>query len=188
VTDATKDADSVAVLRDMGQYLIALAESVEVGGAAVPASGIPLLNTDSAPQVVDDLPSLYSLARKEYHERDRRRSYFDPELFGEPGWDILLDLFISKAKGQRISITSACIGSRVPPTTALRWLAALESQGLISRTGDIDDKRRNWVELTDTGFRAMRNCLRDRLARQFGFAGDRDSVVPLSVRGAREDS
>ena len=39
------------------------------------------------------------------------------ELFGEPAWDILLDLYIANVENKPVSVSSACIGSAAPPTT-----------------------------------------------------------------------
>jgi hypothetical protein len=96
------------------------------------------------------------LAESAYLDRRRRDKYFsDATLFGEPAWDILLDLFIAAGEKKRISITSACIGAAAPPTTALRWLTILERSGLVEREGDERDQRRSYVRLTKLGFDRM---------------------------------
>jgi DNA-binding MarR family transcriptional regulator len=46
----------------------------------------------------------------------------------------------------------------------LRWVAILEGQGLVKRTGDKADQRRTWVALTDLGVQKMTNYLRGKLA------------------------
>ena len=66
---------------------------------------------------------------------------------GEPGWDLLLDLYIRELAGRRTSVTSACIGSRAPPTTALRYVNTLCDTGRIERHRDETDARRYWLEL-----------------------------------------
>ena len=93
-----------------------------------------------------------SLAKILYQNRRDRDTFFGGKsLFGEPAWDILLDLYASELMGKRISVTSACIASCTPTTTALRWLAELEGQGLVFRDLDTKDKRRIFVCLTDDG-------------------------------------
>jgi hypothetical protein len=77
------------------------------------------------------------------------------DLFGEPGWDLLLDLFIAAVEGKSVPVTSACIGAAVPTTTALRWLSILESRGLVIRRADANDARRVFVELTPRAIDAM---------------------------------
>lgn len=70
------------------------------------------------------------------------------ELFADPAWDMLLDLYTKRHSGHPISISSLCIASQAPPTTALRWIARLEAAGCIVRRADPHDKRRVYAELT----------------------------------------
>lgn len=71
------------------------------------------------------------------------------EHFREPTWDMLLDLYLAAAKGRMVSISSACIGSGAPQTTAIRHLALLEKAGLVARTPNPTDNRAGIVTLTD---------------------------------------
>jgi hypothetical protein len=97
-----------------------------------------------------------ALARQAYALRRKRAVIFgNPELFGEPAWDILLDLYIAHADGKPVSVSSACIGSAAPPTTGLRWLGVLAEEGLVVRENDADDHRRVLVRLTRAGITAM---------------------------------
>ena len=92
-----------------------------------------------------------------YRLRRRRDAIFadNADLFGEPAWDILLDLMAAKKEGRDISISSACIGACVAPTTALRYINHLESQGLIIRIVDEFDRRRSYLKLTDSALSKM---------------------------------
>ena len=103
--------------------------------------------------------SVLMLAREIDAERRRRRRFFDEDLFGEPSWDILLDLYIASCDDRTVPTTSACIGSNVPPTTALRWLRILEARGLVERRGDDADGRRTFVALSDKGRALMEGFL-----------------------------
>ncbi|KEO98904.1 hypothetical protein EH32_07300 [Erythrobacter litoralis] len=96
------------------------------------------------------------LARKAYAARRRRAAIFgNPDLFGEPAWDILLDLYIAHVERKDVSVSSACIGSAAPPTTGLRWLGVLADHGLVLREHDPADQRRVLVRLTPAGLDAM---------------------------------
>lgn len=112
---------------------------------------------DAASQLhAKDSPILAELARANYRDRRRRATVFaDPSLFGEPAWDILLDLFIAAKDRKRLPVTSACIGAAVPATTALRWLTVLEEKGLIVRENDTNDARRVFVRLSTDGYEKM---------------------------------
>lgn len=97
-----------------------------------------------------------AMARNAYAMRRRRTAIFgNPELFGEPAWDILLDLYIALTEKKPVSVSSACIGSASPPTTGLRWLGILADHGLVQREQDPEDQRRVLVRLTEKGAQAM---------------------------------
>lgn len=113
--------------------------------------------TDSPPKLATQFSRNYlALARHAYMLRRKRSEIFkNPDLFGEPAWDILLDLYIAHADGKSVSVSSACIGSASPATTGLRWLGVLADEGLILRENDTSDQRRVMVRLTDAGMKAM---------------------------------
>ncbi len=101
-----------------------------------------------------------TLARKVYALRRKRAAIFgNPDLFGEPAWDILLDLYIAQGEGKSVSVSSACIGSASPATTGLRWLGVLADESLILREADAADHRRVMVRLTAAGVAAMERFL-----------------------------
>lgn len=89
------------------------------------------------------------LVRQIIRQRQLRSRFFGDELFADPAWDILLDLTAARAEHTRVSVTSLCIASGVPPTTALRWIAQMKEAGLVERVEDEADKRRAFITLTD---------------------------------------
>lgn len=91
--------------------------------------------------------------------RDIRSEVLPGCLLGEPGWDMLLDLFIQTVRGREMSVSSLGIASRAPMSTALRWIALLEREGIIVRRDDPFDRRRHLVELTDQGMRNVEDLL-----------------------------
>jgi hypothetical protein len=132
--------------------LLAIARSLEL------KSDSATENESAMPQLGDalDLPIFTQHARQAYRDRRWRDRIFQADdLFGEPAWDILLDLFVAAKERRRISVTSACIGAAVPPTTALRWIAILERAGLVQREADSADGRRAYVMLSPTGYAKM---------------------------------
>jgi hypothetical protein len=92
-----------------------------------------------------------------YRARRLRDDAFGPIAgqFREPTWDILLDLYLAAAKGRPVSVSSACIGSGAPQTTAIRHLALLESAGLVVRTPNPMDNRAGIVTLTEEAIRRV---------------------------------
>jgi hypothetical protein len=99
------------------------------------------------------------LAREFYAGRRRRARYMNADLFGEPTWDVLLDLYVAAREGRRVPTTSACIGAHVPATTALRWLRIMEMRGLVEREEDGHDGRRTFVRLSRRGHDVMAQLL-----------------------------
>lgn len=94
------------------------------------------------------------------HRRRKRDQVFDDlDLFGEPAWDILLDLFVMQHLHCNVSVNSACIAAAVAPTTALRHLARLEALGLVESTDDPMDRRRRFLRLSDTGLDMVSRAL-----------------------------
>ena len=95
------------------------------------------------------------LVRKIIRQRQLRTQFFGAELFADPAWDILLDLTAARAEHTRVSVTSLCIASGVPPTTALRWISQMTEAGILERIEDESDRRRAFIELSDKTAEAM---------------------------------
>lgn len=87
--------------------------------------------------------------------RKARLKFFDADLFFDPAWAMLLDLYRSDLKGTTLSVSSLCLGSGVPSTTALRYVRTLEKRGFVERIADELDKRRIFVTMTDKARDAM---------------------------------
>jgi len=95
------------------------------------------------------------LVRRIIRQRQLRSRFFDGELFADPAWDILLDLTAARAEHARVSVTSLCIASGVPPTTALRWIGQMTEAGLLARSDDERDRRRAFITLTERAANGM---------------------------------
>jgi hypothetical protein len=95
------------------------------------------------------------LVRRIIHQRQLRARFFDADLFADPAWDMLLDLTAARVEHARVSVSSLCIASAVPPTTALRWIAQMTDAGLLERVEDDTDRRRAFIQLTDKAVDAM---------------------------------
>ena len=95
------------------------------------------------------------LVRRIIRQRRLRGQFLGAELFADPAWDILLDLTAARAEHTRVSVTSLCIASGVPPTTALRWIGQMTDAGLLERIEDDSDRRRAFIQLSDKAADAM---------------------------------
>jgi DNA-binding MarR family transcriptional regulator len=98
--------------------------------------------------------------RKILRLRRLRDQFFDPTLFADPAWDMLLDLMAARLERVQVAVSSLCIAAAVPPTTALRWIKAMTDHSMFERCADPDDGRRIFIQLSDAALRGM--------ARYFG--------------------
>ncbi|TCT07912.1 response regulator [Aquabacter spiritensis] len=97
--------------------------------------------------------------------RADRDAIFQAGLFSDPAWDMLLDLAMAEATNRPISVTSLCIASGAPTTTALRRIDDLKDAGLIDRVPDPLDRRRVIVRLTAEGRGRMEAFVQRQAAR-----------------------
>lgn len=96
-----------------------------------------------------------------WRARRARTKIFDSDLFGEPAWDMMLDMFRQTVWGRTVIVKGACIGAAVPITTGLRWIDILIERGWLERTADPNDKRRQTLALTGDGYARIRKCLEE---------------------------
>ena len=157
------DEDRLALLRlteqvhAISEKLDRLAADGEATGVRSPANAFRFNDTATIAVSPEDRlvraarPSLPDarLVRRIIHQRQLRARFFDGELFADPAWDMLLDLTAARVEHTRVSVTSLCIASAVPPTTALRWISQLTEAGLFERVEDETDRRRAFIQLTD---------------------------------------
>ncbi len=107
-------------------------------------------------EVTGPLPSVSARdVRRLIRLRRVRDQFFDAELFADPAWDMILDLYAARLEHGRVAVSSLCIAAAVPATTALRWIKALTTAGLFERRQDPHDGRRIFVALSDNGTAAM---------------------------------
>jgi hypothetical protein len=160
------EEDRLALLR-LAQQVEAIAQSLDrLARPAAPtaASGATTLSDFRRP-ADQGAPGLAAvgqpalpdprIVRQIIANRQARARFFDPELFGEPAWDMLLDLTAAHGEGVRVSVTSLCIASGVPPTTALRWITHMVESGIFVRVPDPADRRRAFIVLSDRSLTAM---------------------------------
>ena len=81
--------------------------------------------------------------------RKQRDRYFDPMLFANPAWDILLSLYVADAEGKRVGVIDSCTTTTVPQGVALRWLGYLKQEEMVIETPDPASPRRTIIRLTD---------------------------------------
>jgi len=100
------------------------------------------------PGRIGDTPeNLAAYARLILQARRKRDTFFAGIEFGEPAWDMLLDLYVAHCEGANVSISSLAAASAVPQTTAMRWIETMVAKGHFTRCPDRVDGRRTNVIL-----------------------------------------
>lgn len=89
------------------------------------------------------------MVRRMLRQRRMREQYFPADLFADPAWDMLLDLYAARLERQPVSVSSLCIAAAVPATTALRWIKTMTDAGLFLREADPHDGRRIFIALAE---------------------------------------
>lgn len=87
-----------------------------------------------------------------------------PELFADPCWDMLLDLYDAFLRGVRLTVSGLSEGAGLPLTTTIRRLELLADNDLIMRIPDPSDRRKTFVELSDAGIDALAKFFENYLA------------------------
>jgi CheY-like chemotaxis protein/DNA-binding MarR family transcriptional regulator len=82
---------------------------------------------------------------------DLRTRQLEGIVEGDAAWSMLAELLRARLTRRRISVTSLCLASKSPVTTALRRIERLLEAGLVTYSLDPKDRRRKYIELTDEG-------------------------------------
>lgn len=72
-------------------------------------------------------------------------------MFVDPAWDMLVDLYIARARQVQISSTSLAYGANVPLSTATRLVQEMERHQLVTKVLDAQDRRRTFLQISDAG-------------------------------------
>ncbi|MBW0006912.1 MAG: hypothetical protein JO335_04270 [Sphingomonas sp.] len=94
-------------------------------------------------------------------DRRRRAQFFSEDIFGEPAWDILLELYYAELMQVRMTLARLYRRTGVAQTTAIRWLKLFERRGIVDRRDDPLDSRRIFITLTPSVSDAMTRFFQD---------------------------
>lgn len=92
--------------------------------------------------------------RRIIRARRIREQQLGPQLFADPAWDLLLEAFAADLRQERMTVPHLCRASRVPETTALRWIKLLEKDGWLGKVESSDGRK--WMELSAEGSAKLR--------------------------------
>lgn len=150
VIDEIAATMSTNEMRELGGSLLRLADAFDQGWS--PENVRSSFHWPSgAARIEKKALELAKRAKVLIRHQELRERFLPQDLFGEPAWNILLDLFIQFSGGAKVSGKSLCIAAKCPPTTALRHIARLEDAGLIKREAAQHDGRVSLYSLTKQG-------------------------------------
>jgi DNA-binding MarR family transcriptional regulator len=89
-------------------------------------------------------------------EREKELSFLPS---ANPGWRILIELYIAEGDEKPLSVSDIWHISGIPNATTLRWLNLLAEHGLLVRKPDTNDRRRQWLGLTEYGFATVERIM-----------------------------
>ena len=170
------DAQPREVTSESLRYLARLARTL-AGELSAMTAGLPDADVDpssmqanpvtagASPHVPRLLPESrshgqeYEALRMLLGLHEARASLFGHALMSDPAWEMLTELMLVSMTGRRVAVTSLCLASKAPVTTALRRIDDLIAAGLAVRVRDSEDRRRSYIELTDQGQEKMQSYL-----------------------------
>lgn len=94
--------------------------------------------------------------------RDLRGVYLPKDIFSDPAWFMILDLYLCGLSGKKVSVSSLCLASGGSQTTALRRVHDLVRLGIVLREEDRRDRRRAYLKMSDEVIAHLEELL-DRL-------------------------
>ena len=126
-------------------------EPEDGGGRLRPKSAIEQLKSLLSPknrrlrEITEDHIVSILIARR------GRDAVFGSDLFSDPCWDTLLELYAAKLGNRRMSLDDLSKAISTPASTTMRWISVLQNRGLVSSHSDAIGPSRIWVRLTDEG-------------------------------------
>jgi DNA-binding MarR family transcriptional regulator len=112
--------------------------------------------TDALPRI-----AYPSMAKAILASRSHRRQRFGGIRFGEPAWDMILELYVASARGHAPNVSKLCAAGGRSMTTGLRHLEELEAAGYVRRQANDGDARSNLVVIQPTLRQAVEAWLDD---------------------------
>jgi DNA-binding MarR family transcriptional regulator len=106
---------------------------------------------------MNDRAALVDAARRSITRRKLRTAIFPDAIFGEPAWDMLLELYARGSDNEPDVQNLLAELSGIPTTTAIRWMDYLEEQQLIRRDVHPFNGQHPVIRLTEKA-KAIMDC------------------------------
>ena len=97
--------------------------------------------TDEASHIVEN--ARYAMRRRML----RRQLLGSADLFGEPAWDKLLDLFVHECEKRPLAMSSLCISAGIPTSSGMKLIQRMCDAEILERIPDPGDGRRSLMRI-----------------------------------------
>ena len=91
--------------------------------------------------------------------RRAREPSLGRNLFSDPAWDVLLQLYAFHIRGCQVSVPELSLAIGTPESITARWITALQENGLVGCRQNKDQPSQLWVALTTAGAMKMKRFL-----------------------------
>lgn len=132
-TDGIPLRTTKRLMRRDGTHVWVHTRADRAPGAPDPAGQrfVALVEPSTPPTEWVEPERLLQLAYMVRASRRARATVFDPGLFADHAWDILIGAYISEARGRILTAADLHADSGIGLPHLMRWIRALQSQGLI---------------------------------------------------------
>jgi DNA-binding MarR family transcriptional regulator len=109
-------------------------------------------------KLTDDEFDRYLLEMLDKYFENKRLRYIivSQDLFSDPYWDILVELFHARLRCKNITVSAIATAGNMPQTTGLRYIESLLAMEYIYREKDDWDGRKVFVRISDKAFLLMK--------------------------------
>jgi len=98
-------------------------------------------------------------ARRHLLDCKTRESVFGhPEFFGDPAWNMLVELFIAHEERRYLTAAQLCGRAGAALQTAHRWLAIMEREGLVMAVRATSDEADRQILISPASIQNMHRC------------------------------
>jgi len=118
------------------------------------------------------------LAEATREARRLRSAIFSGIAFGDPNWDVLLDLFIREMNGFRTSLDHLALTGDLQAAVVYECVDRLAGLGLLERSADRFDGRVQWLSLSAAGRQGLFDL----------FAQSAELVRPVAARAPSREA
>jgi DNA-binding MarR family transcriptional regulator len=91
--------------------------------------------------------------------RRGREAALGRELFSDPAWDILLELYAARLGERRMTLRELARSINIPESTTARWISVLSDRGLVITSNERRETVEASIELSAQGLAVMKRLV-----------------------------